>query len=171
MFCGFFDEDEDVVLYFVTDDSDRAPVDPDAAPTFRTFGVSGAVTSGDGTATLVESGSVSGATNASPIVITTSAAHGLPTGAYVKIASVGGNTAANGTFFVTSTGSTTFSLDGSTGNGTYTSGGTWKTLGFYKVTLTGAVLSALEAGQTYKVVVTWEVSSATRQKELSFSVQ
>lgn len=171
MFCGFFDAAEDVVLYFVTDTSNHTPVDPDAAPTFRTFGVSGAITSGDGTATQVESGSVGDATNASPIVITTSAAHGLPTGAYVKIASVGGNTAANGNWFITSTGSTTFSLDGSTGNGAYTSGGTWKTLGFWKLTLTGAVLSALEAGQTYKVIVTWQESAAVRQKELSFTVQ
>lgn len=171
MFCGFFDAAEDVVLYVVTDDANKKPIDPDAAPTFRTFSVSGAVTSGDGTAAQVESGSVTGATNASPIVITTSAAHGLPTGAYVKIASVGGNTAANGTFFVTSMGSTTFSLDGSTGNGTYTSGGTWKTVGLFKITLTGAVLSALETGQTYVVVVTWLESSAVRQKALTFTVQ
>lgn len=171
MFCGFFDAAEDVVLYVVTDDADRQPIDPDAAPTFRTFSTAGAVTSGDGTAAQAESGSVTGATNASPIVITTSAAHGLPTGAYVKIASVGGNTAANGSFFITSTGSTTFSLTGSTGNGAYTSGGTWKTVGLFKITLTGAVLSALEAGQTYTVVVTWQESSAVRQKVLTFTVQ
>lgn len=66
---------------------------------------------------------VTGATNASPIVITT-AAHGLATGDVVTIASVGGNTAANGTFRVTVVSSTTFQLDGSTGNGSYTSGGT-----------------------------------------------
>lgn len=67
--------------------------------------------------------SVTGATNASPIVITT-AAHGLSTGDVVTIASVGGNTAANGTFRITVVSSTTFQLDGSTGNGSYTSGGT-----------------------------------------------
>lgn len=67
---------------------------------------------------------VSGATNASPIVVTTSAAHLLSTGQTVVVASVGGNTAANGTFTITVLTSTTFSLDGSTGNGAYTSGGT-----------------------------------------------
>ena len=67
---------------------------------------------------------VSGATNASPIVITTSAAHGLATDDVVTLASVGGNTAANGTFKITKLSSTTFSLNGSTGNGAYTSGGT-----------------------------------------------
>lgn len=67
---------------------------------------------------------VSGATNASPIVITTSAAHGLSTNDVVTIASVGGNTAANGTFKITKVSSTTFQLNGSTGNAAYTSGGT-----------------------------------------------
>lgn len=66
---------------------------------------------------------VTGATNASPIVVTT-AAHGLSTGDVVTIASVGGNTNANGTFRITVVSSTTFQLDGTTGNGAYTSGGT-----------------------------------------------
>lgn len=68
--------------------------------------------------------SVSGATNASPIVITTTTNHGLTTGDKVTITGVTGNTAANGTFTITVTGAATFSLDGSTGNGAYTSGGT-----------------------------------------------
>ncbi len=66
---------------------------------------------------------VTGATNATPIVITT-AAHGFSTGDVVTLASVGGNTNANGTFRVTVISSTTFSLDGSAGNAAYTSGGT-----------------------------------------------
>jgi hypothetical protein len=170
MFCGYFPEGDDVTLFLVTDDSSKKPIDPDAAPTFRVFGASGQVANGSGTATLAESGTVTGATNASPIVITATA-HGLPTGAYVKVASVGGNTAANGSFFITSTGANTFSLTGSTGNGAYTSGGTWKTLGLYKVTLTGSVLSGLEAGKTYTVVVTWKESAVAREKTLTFTVQ
>ncbi len=67
---------------------------------------------------------ISGATNATPIVVTTGAAHGLTTGMSVKIASVGGNTAANGLQRVTVLTSTTFSLDNTVGNGAYTSGGT-----------------------------------------------
>jgi hypothetical protein len=171
MYCGFFDEGEDVVLLLLTDDADHAPVDPDDAPTFRVFGASGAVSGGTGTAAKAESGSVSGATNASPIVVTTSADHGLPTGAYVKIAGVAGNTAANDEWFITSVSATTFSLDGSTGNGAYTTGGTWQTLGLWTITLTGSVLSSLEAGQTYTVVVTWQVSSVAREKVLTLTVQ
>jgi hypothetical protein len=68
--------------------------------------------------------SISGATNASPIVITTSSAHGLTTNDIVTVASVGGNTNANGTWQITVLSSTTFSLIGSSGNATYTSGGT-----------------------------------------------
>jgi hypothetical protein len=62
---------------------------------------------------------VTGATNASPIEITTNVAHGYSTGQQVLIAYVEGNTAANGTHTITSTGSTTFTLDGSTGSGTF----------------------------------------------------
>lgn len=66
---------------------------------------------------------VSGATNASPIVITTTTDHDLNNGDYVYITQVAGNTAANGLFQVTYVTDTTFSLNSSTGNGTYTSGG------------------------------------------------
>jgi hypothetical protein len=66
---------------------------------------------------------ITGATNATPIVIT-SATHGFATGERITIAAVAGNTAANGVFTVTVLTSTTFSLDGSVGNGAYTSGGT-----------------------------------------------
>ncbi len=67
---------------------------------------------------------VTGATNATPIVITTSAAHGYSTNNYVEIAGVTGNTAANGIHQITVLTTTTFSLDFSTGNGAYVSGGT-----------------------------------------------
>lgn len=66
---------------------------------------------------------ITAATNASPIVIT-STAHGLSTGDPVTVASVGGNTAANGDWVVTRVDANSFSLDGSTGNDDYTSGGT-----------------------------------------------
>lgn len=66
---------------------------------------------------------VTAATNASPIVVTTDGAHGMATGDKVYIYDVVGNPATNGFWTITSTGSTTFSLDGSTGNGTYSKGG------------------------------------------------
>lgn len=76
------------------------------------------------TVTNVLSRTVSGATNATPIVITTTVDHGFATHDVVEVADVGGNTAANGTWVITKLSATTFSLNGSAGNADYTSGGT-----------------------------------------------
>ena len=73
--------------------------------------------------------SISDATNASPIVITSSG-HGYKDNAVVTIADVGGNTAANGTWLLQNCTADTAELydpdsgDASSGNGAYTSGGT-----------------------------------------------
>jgi hypothetical protein len=82
---------------------------------------------------------ITAASNASPIVIT-STAHGYVTGDRVTIASVGGNTNANADWVVTRIDADTFSLDGSTGNSAYTSGGT--------ATRLLRLASALPANQT-----------------------
>lgn len=66
---------------------------------------------------------ITAASNATPIVITSNN-HYLATGQTVTISGVEGNTAANGTFTITRVSDNTFSLDGSSGNGSYTSGGT-----------------------------------------------
>lgn len=68
---------------------------------------------------------VSGATNATPIVLTTTA-HGLTIGQtyLVTVTGVLGNIAANGTFNATILNSTSMTLLDSEGSGTYTSGGT-----------------------------------------------
>lgn len=63
---------------------------------------------------------ITAATNATPIVITTTTAHGLTTGDLVYISGGLVQTAINGTFTFTKTAATTGSLDGSVGNGTYT---------------------------------------------------
>ena len=68
--------------------------------------------------------SVSDATNATPIEVTTTTAHGLVDGHRVTVASVGGNTGANGTFRIRVTATDKFELIDSAGTGSYTSGGT-----------------------------------------------
>jgi len=68
-------------------------------------------------------GTVTGASNTGPIVITTASPHGLSGSEVVKIAGVLGNTAANGTWTITVLSGTTFSLDGSSGNAAYAGGG------------------------------------------------
>jgi hypothetical protein len=65
---------------------------------------------------------ITGATQATPIVIT-SAAHGLSDGANVIVHDVLGNTAANGYFEIDNKATNTFELEGSVGNAAYTSGG------------------------------------------------
>lgn len=78
------------------------------------------------------SGAITGATNATPAVVTATA-HGLSNGTLVSIAGVGGNTNVNGTFVVNNVAANTFqiaSIAGTAltlinGNGAYTSGGTW----------------------------------------------
>lgn len=78
-------------------------------------------------ATMVKA--ITGATNATPIVITATS-HGFANGDIVVIYNVGGNTAANGTWVVAGQTTNTFQLTtvkdalNSTGNAAYTSGGT-----------------------------------------------
>ena len=68
---------------------------------------------------------ITGATNSSPIVITSNS-HGLANGDQVEISDVLGNTAANGSFIVSMADANTFALVGTTGDGDYGSGGTWR---------------------------------------------
>ncbi|HEY2497222.1 MAG TPA: phage tail protein [Candidatus Angelobacter sp.] len=65
---------------------------------------------------------ITAASNASPIQIT-AVGHKFKTGQIVDIVGVLGNTAANGTWLVTVVDANNITLNGSTGNGAYTSGG------------------------------------------------
>ena len=134
--------------FIQTVDANGQDTDADAAPTFRIYGPSGYL-GVQGTSSFFESGSVTGATNAAPIVIT-STAHGLTTGQRVTISGVLGNTAANGTFTIIRIDANTFSLNGTTGNGAYTSGGTWHTSGWYKYEPAIAGGSGFETGKSYE---------------------
>jgi len=72
----------------------------------------------------VVGGHITGATDASPIEFTTSANHGLSTGATVYIDQVAGNLAANGgPYTIVVDSATTFHVVGLNGTGAYTSGG------------------------------------------------
>jgi hypothetical protein len=69
-------------------------------------------------------GTITGASKARPIVITSNG-HNLLTGSGVSISGVGGNTAANGSFTITVIDGNNFSLNGSDGTTDYTTGGNW----------------------------------------------
>jgi hypothetical protein len=83
-------------------------------------------------------GGITGATNASPIVLTTSTAHGLIAGQVCLVQSVGGNTNANQTWEISAVTSTTITLLNSSGNASYTSGGTVKQINKYRQLVNGA---------------------------------
>lgn len=87
---------------------------------------------------------ITGATNATPIVITSNG-HGLSNGDLVAIAGVGGNTAANGIWSITAVTANTFTLEGSTGSGAYTAGGTW-----YRLNETRATALVTQNGKLVK---------------------
>lgn len=145
------------------------PIDADAAPAFRIYGPAGVLAGGTGTLTaFLDTAAVTGATNAAPIVIT-SVAHKLSTGTRVTVAGVGGNTAANGTFNVTVLDADTFELDGSTGNGAYTTGGIWHVSGLYKLEI-DTDDPAYETGEIYQVLVEYAVSATVKAQLLGFQV-
>lgn len=170
MYQGFMDESGSSNFLFQLRTSAGVPIEPDATPQFKVLGQNGLVTNGSGSAASAEAGVITGASNATPIVIT-SAAHPVANGQAVTVASVGGNTNANGTFLATYIDANNFSLQGTAGNSAYTSGGTWRTTGLYKVTLTGAILAGLQAGQTYTIILTWTESSVIKTMQCTFTVR
>lgn len=170
MYEGFADEGTAFSFLVQVTDAAGAPAVPDAAPTYRVHGQNGLVASGTGSAALAESGSVSNATNASPIVITSTANHGITTGQPVTVSGVGGNTNANGDHIATQLSPTTFSIPVA-GNAPYTSGGAWHSTGLYRVVLSGAVLASLESGKTYTAAVTFAVGGDPRTELHTFTVR
>lgn len=162
------DADADFTVPFLLAVSD-VPTDADALPPFRVLGAD-AGQIGSGTGALAETGVVTGCTAANPPEVT-SVAHGLATGCVVTTSGIGGLTGVTGTFTVTVTGANTFTLNGATGVGAYTSGGAWHTTGLYLLTFDGTLRAALEAGETYPVHVYPAVSAVTKAKDFTIQVK
>ncbi|MEN6540830.1 MAG: hypothetical protein ABFC67_14580 [Mizugakiibacter sp.] len=117
------------------------------------------------------SGTITGATNAGPIVITETA-HGRVNGSRVNISGVGGNTAANNTYanpywVITYIDANTYSLNGSAGNGAYTSGGSVRTVTPHwlrasdEVVLSSTTMAVASVPTAYTFNVTGNYSAAT----------
>lgn len=153
----------------LTKNTSGTPKDGTSGVAYRIYGPTGLMNNGTGSGTAKDSGSLSGATNASPIVIT-SAGHGLTTGTRLTVSGVLGNTAANGDFTITAVDSNTFSLDGSTGNASYTSGGSWHVAGLYTFTLSVIAADGYASGQTYSVYVAATVSGTLLADLHTFTV-
>jgi hypothetical protein len=169
MFVGLVKLNDTLRAYFqVVDPAINIPVEPDAAPRTQVYGPSGLLSGAGGTASAGHTGSVTGATNANPIVVS-SAAHNLTTGTKVVISGVLTNTAANGTFAVTVLSSSTFSIP-ATGNGAYGGGGTWKVAGFYYYDLAATGATGFEANENYAVYWSFDVSAARKAALDTFGV-
>lgn len=168
-FQGFVELGDTFTVSLLVRNASGTPINLDSLPTYRVYGPDGFVSGQAGSGSYRHTGNITGATNASPIEIT-SASHGLTTGARVTVASVGGNTAANGTFTVTRTGDNTFTLNGSTGSGAYTSGGTFSVTGYYYASLTVSGANGYDYGKDYKVFWEGAVSSTAFAQETGFSV-
>jgi hypothetical protein len=168
MYLGIGVLDSEFASSVLIKNSNDAPNNADSAPTYRIYGPSGLVASGS-LSTYKDSGDVEDASNESPIVIT-SENHGLTNGTRVTVASVGGNTAANGTFTVANVTTDTFELSGSTGNGAYTSGGTWNVTGLYEFSITPTTAGGYASGQNYFLLVNYAISSTVYAKEYYFTV-
>lgn len=94
------------------------------------------------------SGSITGATAASPCVITSNG-HGLENGQYVFISGIVGIYGVNGKLWkVANKAANTFQLEGSTSTGTYSSGGTW-----YKGCIVAEMTNATPAAVIAPLVV------------------
>lgn len=161
---------EDTLTVPIKVDNGSTPTNADSAPTYRVYGPSGFMAAGSLSTFQDTATNISGATNANPIVVTTSAAHNLNNGTRVTITGVVGNTAANTSAQVANKTDTTFEMSGVAGNGSYTSGGTWNVSGLYAFSLACTAAAGFEAGKAYSVFVTAVVSGTTRAWTYRFKV-
>lgn len=144
------------------------PTLADAFPFFRVYSPTGLLPLAGSQAVARQTGPITGASNANPIVIT-AVGHTLTTGMRVSISGVLGNTAANTTAVVTVIDANTFSIPVA-GNGAYVSGGTWSVTGFYDLPVQATALNGFVAGQTYTLLATYTISSVPYSQVLSFGV-
>lgn len=171
MFVGFVALGSVIRVPFLFTNGALTPNNTTNPPTYRIYDPDSLVSGSPiGTLDQTDQKTIIDATNASPIVITTSANHNYQTGDRITIVNVGGNTAANNTFTITNVSATTFSLDGSTGNGAYTGGGTANVSGVYHKDVTASAGNGYESGKTYRVIAMGQISGTTHAFERTFTV-
>ena len=168
MFVGFVAMDDTIRIPVLTEDL-GVQKDADSSPAYRVYGDSGLLTAAGGLCAFKDEGTITGATNASPIVIA-SVGHNLTTGMRVTISGVLGNTVANGSFNITLVDSNYFSLDGSVGNGSYAGGGSWHVSGLYDAAITPTIATQFAVGQNFTVIVTPIMSGTSEPQSFTFGV-
>lgn len=164
-----FELDSTFVAPVLIRDAGLSPIDSDAAPVFRVYGPDGILLGVTGACTLLDSGSVTGASNAAPVVYTC-ANHGLTSGFVVTVSGVTGNLGANAMGVVTVLTANTFSIAGTTGTGSYVAGGTWHMTGLYTYTFTASSVSGFEAGNLYVAVIEGSAGGITYSYSQTFQI-
>lgn len=151
-FVGFFEVGSTYRSALLVRDNGLSPLDADSAPVFRVYGPSGILAGVTGSCSLLDSGNLSTASSATPVVYTSSAAHNLTSGFVVTASGVTGNAGANSSNIITVTAPTTFTMAGTVGSGSGT-GGTWHVTGLYTYTFDVTTVNGFAAGTLYVVVI------------------
>lgn len=169
MFVGYVELEAQLNAPVLILDSARTPINLDALPSVRVYGPLGLIPDVTAVAAFLDSGTITGATNAIPIVIT-SPNHDLTTGTYVTVSGVTGNTSANASTTITVIDANTFSLDGSVGSGNYASGGTWNVTGLYLYEIPCTSVNGFEVATTYYVLIQGSVAGVQTADQQTFIV-
>jgi len=167
IFIGFVVIEDTLIGLLLSEDADGTPKDADVLPTFRVYGNGDFLISG--VCSLIDTGTITGATNVNPIVVT-SVNHGLTNGTLVTVSGVVGNTAANVTAVISGVTDDTFTLTGVAGNGAYTSGGSWHVAGAYEFEIDVAAVNDFASGIPYQVLFTFVVDGTTQGVVQTFQV-
>ena len=160
MFLGFVPIETTLPLVVLAKGPGNTPVNLDSLPWYRCYGPSGLMPLGTGTLGYKDSKSISSASAAAPIVVA-SASHGLTTGNYVTVSGSQGLAGLNGTFQVSVVDGDHFSLNGSSGTGSYTGGGVWNVTGLYGGSLLVGAASGYGPGGVYAVTCGGTIGGAS----------
>lgn len=149
---GFFELGSTLIAPLLIRDTGLSPIDADSAPIFRVYGPDGVLAGVTGSCSFLDSGSISTASSATPVVYTTTTSHGLTSGFVVTGAGVTGNSGANTSGICTVISPTTFSLANSVGVGSGT-GGTWHMTGLYTYTFNVTSINGFSVATLYTTVI------------------
>jgi len=169
MFQGFVELEDNWSSSVIVQNPSASNVGPDAAPTYRVYEAGSDSPILTGTCSQLDTGAITNATNASPIVVT-SPAHGLANGIRLNVTGVVGNTNANAAWAVASATADTFALAGSSGNGAYVSGGVWHISGYYTYSFAAGVAEGFDKGKRYDVLFSGSIGGVSWSEQHSFIV-
>ncbi len=167
-FIGFPRLEETLTTQLVVLTSAGVPINADADPTYHIYRAGTRILSGNCSKNHSGTLTTSTGNGVSPIVVTTSSAHGLAVGQVVTISGVTGNTNVNGTKVITAVGSSTQFTFAGTGNGTYGGSGVWNTTGAYKAAPALTAANGFTTGGPYEIDFNYQLSGTDNAQSQKF---